>query len=221
MAEPIPWRPPPGSGQSELQRPEVDKIPASSPSGQQSDQELALTYKAWRKAPASEGLKRRRTRNGCLTCRARRVCCDDARPICERCRKGKRVCERPEQLPVLRPHTDSGSNSTTTPSLSSTLLDSSIVGGSGRSQHNKPPTTIPGLPDELAMFFDDIPPLSELAIYFEDGGESVVPKTAHSWLNDANSDEQELNSASTSSDYRTGTHVPVKESTGATRINSP
>ncbi|KAF8544727.1 hypothetical protein BDD12DRAFT_814527 [Trichophaea hybrida] len=34
----------------------------------------------------------RRTRTGCVTCRKRRVKCDEARPICERCRKGEREC---------------------------------------------------------------------------------------------------------------------------------
>ncbi|KAF8247556.1 hypothetical protein K440DRAFT_301490 [Wilcoxina mikolae CBS 423.85] len=34
----------------------------------------------------------RRTRTGCVTCRKRRIKCDEARPICERCRKGDREC---------------------------------------------------------------------------------------------------------------------------------
>ncbi|KAF3939050.1 hypothetical protein ABW19_dt0207723 [Dactylella cylindrospora] len=43
-----------------------------------------------------EHIKHRRTRSGCFTCRARRVKCDEARPICERCAKGGRQCTFPE-----------------------------------------------------------------------------------------------------------------------------
>ncbi|KAK6533854.1 hypothetical protein TWF281_005205 [Arthrobotrys megalospora] len=45
---------------------------------------------------ASEHIKHRRTRSGCFTCRARRVKCDEARPICERCAKGGRQCTFPD-----------------------------------------------------------------------------------------------------------------------------
>ncbi|KUJ10276.1 uncharacterized protein LY89DRAFT_675133 [Mollisia scopiformis] len=44
----------------------------------------------------SENTKHRRTRSGCYTCRSRRVKCDEAHPICERCRKGGRECVYPE-----------------------------------------------------------------------------------------------------------------------------
>ncbi|KAI0403918.1 hypothetical protein F4802DRAFT_266140 [Xylaria palmicola] len=51
-----------------------------------------------RKKSASgvEHVKHRRTRSGCYTCRSRRVKCDENRPICDRCRKGKRDCVYPE-----------------------------------------------------------------------------------------------------------------------------
>lgn len=52
-------------------------------------------------APGSEHVvKHRRTRSGCFTCRARRVKCDESRPICERCRKGKRDCLYPDPPPA-------------------------------------------------------------------------------------------------------------------------
>lgn len=47
-------------------------------------------------APGLDHIKHRRTRSGCFTCRNRRVKCDEARPICERCKKGKRECNYPE-----------------------------------------------------------------------------------------------------------------------------
>ncbi|KAI1327153.1 hypothetical protein F5Y16DRAFT_205060 [Xylariaceae sp. FL0255] len=54
-------------------------------------------------------VKHRRTRSGCYTCRSRRVKCDEARPICDRCRKGNRDCMYPE------PPAPKGSAGTNTP----------------------------------------------------------------------------------------------------------
>ncbi|KAM7204489.1 adhesion and hyphal regulator 1 [Naviculisporaceae sp. PSN 640] len=51
-------------------------------------------------APGLDHIKHRRTRSGCYTCRSRRVKCDEVRPICERCRKGKRECNYPEPTPA-------------------------------------------------------------------------------------------------------------------------
>ncbi|KAK6531596.1 hypothetical protein TWF694_002780 [Orbilia ellipsospora] len=45
---------------------------------------------------SGEPPKHRRTRSGCFTCRARRVKCDEARPICDRCAKGGRQCTFPD-----------------------------------------------------------------------------------------------------------------------------
>lgn len=45
--------------------------------------------------PTPNQKKHKRTRSGCYTCRARRIKCDEARPICERCRKGSRACVYP------------------------------------------------------------------------------------------------------------------------------
>ncbi|KAI1268974.1 fungal-specific transcription factor domain-containing protein [Xylariaceae sp. FL1019] len=46
--------------------------------------------------PGTDHVKHRRTRSGCYTCRSRRVKCDETRPICDRCRKGKRECVYPD-----------------------------------------------------------------------------------------------------------------------------
>ncbi|KAG6040981.1 hypothetical protein E4U41_006371 [Claviceps citrina] len=43
-----------------------------------------------------EHVKHRRTRSGCFMCRSRRIKCDEARPICERCKKGTRDCVYPD-----------------------------------------------------------------------------------------------------------------------------
>ncbi|KAI1977929.1 hypothetical protein LOZ51_005861 [Ophidiomyces ophidiicola] len=42
-----------------------------------------------------EQKKHKRTKSGCFTCRSRRVKCDETRPICDRCSKGKRECSYP------------------------------------------------------------------------------------------------------------------------------
>ncbi|GKZ56145.1 hypothetical protein AnigIFM50267_001675 [Aspergillus niger] len=45
--------------------------------------------------PTSDQKKHKRTRSGCFTCRSRRIKCDEARPVCDRCRKGNRDCVYP------------------------------------------------------------------------------------------------------------------------------
>ncbi|KAL5412646.1 hypothetical protein PMIN03_004119 [Paraphaeosphaeria minitans] len=52
--------------------------------------------RARRRPGPGEHVKHRRTRSGCFTCRQRRVKCDEAHPVCERCRKGNRECIYPE-----------------------------------------------------------------------------------------------------------------------------
>ncbi|GMF04057.1 unnamed protein product [Ambrosiozyma monospora] len=42
---------------------------------------------------------RRRTRTGCLTCRKRRIKCDERKPFCYNCEKSKKVCAGYEQVP--------------------------------------------------------------------------------------------------------------------------
>ncbi|KAF7559655.1 hypothetical protein G7046_g4488 [Stylonectria norvegica] len=45
---------------------------------------------------------RKRTKTGCLTCRKRRIKCDEARPICNNCIKSKRQCEGYSQRVVFK-----------------------------------------------------------------------------------------------------------------------
>ncbi|WVR05106.1 hypothetical protein IAU60_002118 [Kwoniella sp. DSM 27419] len=60
----------------------------------------ATTPTAPAKASGRSGQKRRqkytRTRTGCLCCRARRIKCDEARPVCKRCVIAKKECEYPD-----------------------------------------------------------------------------------------------------------------------------
>lgn len=55
-----------------------------------------------------EHVKHRRTRSGCYKCRERRVKCDEARPVCERCKKGSRECVYPEPRPNVKYSTKLG-----------------------------------------------------------------------------------------------------------------
>ncbi|KAK9322486.1 hypothetical protein V1517DRAFT_260303 [Lipomyces orientalis] len=45
------------------------------------------------KKDTKEEVVRRRTRTGCLTCRKRRIKCDEGKPKCANCTKSRRVCE--------------------------------------------------------------------------------------------------------------------------------
>lgn len=48
-------------------------------------------------------LSRKRTKTGCLTCRKRRIKCDEERPICKNCIKSKRHCEGYNQRVIFKP----------------------------------------------------------------------------------------------------------------------
>ncbi|KAF2217816.1 hypothetical protein CERZMDRAFT_63943 [Cercospora zeae-maydis SCOH1-5] len=47
-------------------------------------------------------LSRKRTKTGCLTCRKRRIKCDEGRPVCKNCVKSKRHCEGYSQRVVFK-----------------------------------------------------------------------------------------------------------------------
>lgn len=65
-----------------------------------------------------------RSKTGCLTCRAKKVKCDEARPICTRCAHGQRECTWPApRQAVIRTcdtteSADSRSSTTSSPSVS-------------------------------------------------------------------------------------------------------
>ncbi|OIW32400.1 hypothetical protein CONLIGDRAFT_267885 [Coniochaeta ligniaria NRRL 30616] len=82
-------------------------------------------------APGLDHIKHRRTRSGCYTCRSRRVKCDETRPVCERCRKGKRECIYPE--PPAQKGASSGSSKD----------------GTGPSQHTSPTSSIGDDDDDM------------------------------------------------------------------------
>lgn len=46
---------------------------------------------------------KRRTKSGCLTCRQRRIKCDESKPCCLRCQKSRRICDYSARLVFLDP----------------------------------------------------------------------------------------------------------------------
>lgn len=48
-------------------------------------------------------LSRKRTKTGCLTCRRRRIKCDEEKPICRKCHKSHRYCEGYNQRVIFMP----------------------------------------------------------------------------------------------------------------------
>lgn len=55
-----------------------------------------------------------RSRTGCLTCRTRKVKCDEQRPVCQQCHRGTRSCDWPRHdAPVSPLHRPRRPNNTT------------------------------------------------------------------------------------------------------------
>ncbi|KAJ3829958.1 hypothetical protein F5880DRAFT_1459682, partial [Lentinula raphanica] len=43
-----------------------------------------------------------RSKTGCLTCRVKKIKCDEAKPTCARCLHGQRDCTWPEGVPARK-----------------------------------------------------------------------------------------------------------------------
>ncbi|EMC93483.1 hypothetical protein BAUCODRAFT_37166 [Baudoinia panamericana UAMH 10762] len=123
--------------------PEIaDPSRAVLPSGSEQQQQPLAQRQRRRQPQGSEHVKHRRTRSGCYTCRQRRVKCDEAHPICERCRKGKRECSWP------------GSASSTSPSSAKPTESGSRdrasqeTGSSGDEEGDEEGSGLPAIPDD-------------------------------------------------------------------------
>ncbi|KZT43627.1 hypothetical protein SISSUDRAFT_611897 [Sistotremastrum suecicum HHB10207 ss-3] len=55
-----------------------------------------------RKEPMRKRPKYTRSKTGCLTCRQKKVKCDETKPSCTRCTQGQRDCTWPENVPPRR-----------------------------------------------------------------------------------------------------------------------
>ncbi|KAH8107907.1 hypothetical protein BXZ70DRAFT_913174 [Cristinia sonorae] len=85
-----------------------------------------------------------RSKTGCLTCRAKKIKCDESKPNCMRCTHGQRECTWPEGVPTRKkaaPRREQPPPQLESP-LESPILDTrpSTAGSSGISEASTPPT---------------------------------------------------------------------------------
>ncbi|KAM3442291.1 hypothetical protein NHJ13734_002490 [Beauveria thailandica] len=130
-------------------------------------------------AAETEQVKHRRTRSGCFTCRGRRVKCDEARPICERCRKGGRDCVYPD------PSTSKGSSRQKESASTSASTQSPTSSNSEDAEHDdaKRSGALDTIPDEEEDSTSPKHPLkSKLVLQISDrnsrGNYSLSPSSA-------------------------------------------
>ncbi|KAI1804936.1 hypothetical protein F4811DRAFT_561505 [Daldinia bambusicola] len=81
---------------------------------------------------------KRRTKTGCLTCRKRRIKCDEQHPICKNCQKSKREClgydpifknQQQQHHTNIRPAPNNSSASSSVPSSRPPASSTSVSGG--------------------------------------------------------------------------------------------
>lgn len=88
--------------------------------------------------------RKRRVKKGCLTCRQRRVKCDERKPTCQRCQAANIECsgyQSPRKIPLKRRSIEEEGNLNTTVATS-TILSKSQLDGS-------PLTAYPNNPNDL------------------------------------------------------------------------
>ncbi|KAJ3482174.1 hypothetical protein NLI96_g7162 [Meripilus lineatus] len=94
--------------------------------------------------PQRKRPKYTRSKTGCLTCRGKKIKCDETKPNCMRCTHGQRECTWPEGVPTRKkpaPRKEQSSSQPSTP-LESPVIDArpSTAGSSGVSDASTPPT---------------------------------------------------------------------------------
>ncbi|KAI0132752.1 hypothetical protein BJ170DRAFT_700503 [Xylariales sp. AK1849] len=80
----------------------VEVAPQGSSSHAQNDDSSPTRDKGDDDQAPKKASARKRTKTGCLTCRKRRIKCDEARPTCANCIKSKRQCEGYNQRVVFK-----------------------------------------------------------------------------------------------------------------------
>ncbi|KZT26714.1 hypothetical protein NEOLEDRAFT_1062539 [Neolentinus lepideus HHB14362 ss-1] len=105
--------------------------------------------------PQRKRPKYTRSKTGCLTCRAKKIKCDETKPSCLRCTHGQRECTWPEGLPARKK---------APPKKQSVPIDNrpSTAESSGVSESSTPPTrnNTPPKPENGAMELSLPPPAS-------------------------------------------------------------
>ncbi|KAG5967490.1 hypothetical protein E4U57_000648 [Claviceps arundinis] len=96
---------------------------------------------------------KRRTKTGCLTCRKRRIKCDETHPTCNNCKKSKRECLGYDPIFRQQPGTQPASHIQPAPitsqlavpsSVPSTVPSSSAIGHSPANSYGSQPSMLPG-----------------------------------------------------------------------------
>ncbi|KIM91874.1 hypothetical protein PILCRDRAFT_51 [Piloderma croceum F 1598] len=80
-----------------------------------------------------------RSKTGCLTCRAKKIKCDESKPTCIRCTHGQRDCTWPETVPVASDSTSQMSTADNFDCLPSTAECSGISDASSPPTRNHTP----------------------------------------------------------------------------------
>ncbi|KAJ3724820.1 hypothetical protein EV361DRAFT_605902 [Lentinula raphanica] len=93
-----------------------------------------------------------RSKTGCLTCRVKKIKCDEAKPTCARCLHGQRDCTWPEGVPARKKSTARKDSLDTTDGRPSTA-------GSSISEGSTPPTR-DRTPPRSQPLERDLPPLA-------------------------------------------------------------
>ncbi|KAJ7346818.1 hypothetical protein DFH08DRAFT_869432 [Mycena albidolilacea] len=99
-----------------------------------------------------------RSKTGCLTCRVKKIKCDEAKPNCMRCTHGQRDCTWPEGVPARKraPSVKESPDGSVRPSASSSTASPGTSSPSSTRGHSPPQRS----PVELALPRDlNLPPL--------------------------------------------------------------
>ncbi|KAK7472671.1 hypothetical protein VKT23_000784 [Stygiomarasmius scandens] len=96
-----------------------------------------------------------RSKTGCLTCRVKKIKCDETKPNCMRCTHGQRDCTWPEGVPARKKSVTRKDSASSTP----TMDGRPSTAGSSISDGSTPPTR-DHTPPRLQPLEMDLPPLA-------------------------------------------------------------
>ncbi|THU95407.1 hypothetical protein K435DRAFT_132060 [Dendrothele bispora CBS 962.96] len=96
-----------------------------------------------------------RSKTGCLTCRVKKIKCDETKPNCMRCTHGQRDCTWPEGVPARKKSVTRKDSASSTP----TMDGRPGTAGSSISDGSTPPTR-DHTPPRLQPLDIDLPPLA-------------------------------------------------------------
>ncbi|KAI0645695.1 fungal-specific transcription factor domain-containing protein [Trametes meyenii] len=124
-----------------------------------------------------------RSKTGCLTCRGKKIKCDETKPTCLRCSHGQRDCTWPEGVPTRKKPTPKREPPSPIDGFDGSETRPSTAGSSGVSEAATPPTRGPsppkrepiemGLPPSASRRLSE--PNVNMSIVINDGRRPAVP----------------------------------------------